>query len=152
MMTTQQIERTAVGGRRMVGGWIIGCALVTLLLAGWLTMPLPVRPAPVPAAEQPIVGHSTVVTGLVFDGTRYMHAPIAVGTPLEQSIVGRAITVTGLRFDGTRYVHAPIAIGAARAGGGYAVTALVDDGTTYRSAPVQIGGHGDRAAGDAVTP
>jgi hypothetical protein len=123
-------------------------ALVTLLVAGWLTGPAPARQV----AAQPVVGRAITVTGLRFDGTRYMHAPIAVGTPLEQSIVGRAITVTGLRFDGTRYMHAPIAVGAARAGGGYAVTALVDDGTTYRSAPVQIGGHGDRAAGDAVTP
>ena len=41
-MTTQQLERTTVGGRRIHGGWLIGFALValaTLLMAGWLAWP-----------------------------------------------------------------------------------------------------------------
>ena len=142
-MTTQQLERTTVGGRRMVGGRMIGIgfavlALLGLLVAGWLTMPAPAQQA---AAAQPAIGRTITVTGLVFDGTRYVNMPIAVGATMEQPIVGRAITVTGLVFDGTRYVNTPITIGASRAGQGYAVTALVYDGTTYRSAPVQIGGH-----------
>ena len=138
-MTTQQLERTTVGGRRMVGGWMIGLALVallTLLVAGWLTVSAPARQA----TAQPIVGSTMTVTGMVFDGTRYVNAPITIGANVDQPVVGRAITVTGLVFDGTRYVHAPINVGAPRAGQGYAVTALVDDGTTYRSAPVQVGG------------
>jgi hypothetical protein len=137
-MTTQQLEQTRVGGRRIVGGWLIGFALVALLVAGWLTWPAPARPAD---ASQPVVGRAITVTGLVFDGTRYVSAPIAVGATMEQPIVGRAITVTGLVFDGTRYVNAPIAVGAPRTGQGYVVTTLVFDGTTYRSAPVQVGGH-----------
>ena len=139
-MTTQQLERMTVSRRQMVGSWIIGFALVALvilLVAGWLTMPAPVRPA---AAAQPVVGRAITVTGLIFDGTRYVHAPITSGTNVEQPSVGRATTVTGLAFDGTRYVHAPVAVGASRAGSGYAVTALVYDGTIYRSAPVQVGG------------
>ena len=141
-MTTQQIEQTVVDGRRMVGGRMIGIgfalvALLTLLVAGWLTVPAPEQPM----AAQPVVGHAITVTGLVFDGTRYVHAPIAVGANVDQPVVGRAITVMGLVFDGTRYMQAPIAIGAPRAGRGYAVTALVFDGTTYRSAPIQVGGY-----------
>jgi hypothetical protein len=139
-MTTQQLEQTTVGGRRMVGRWSIGIALValtTLLVAGWLTMPAPARQV---AAAQPAVGSAITVTGLMFDGARYVNMPISVGATMDQPIVGRAITVTGLMFDGARYVHAPIAVAAPRAGQGYAVTALVDDGTTYRSAPVQVGG------------
>jgi hypothetical protein len=140
-MTTQQLEQTMVGGRRMVGSWMIGftlVALVTLLVAGWMIAPAPVQQA---AAAQPIVGRAITVTGLVFDGTRYVNAPIAVGATVEQPIVGRAMTVTGLVFDGTRYVHMPIDLGGPRAGQSYGVTALIYDGTTYRSAPVQIGGH-----------
>jgi len=139
-MTTQQLERTTVGGRRMVGGWIIGfalLALVTLLVAGWLTWPAPAQQA---ASAQPIVGRAITVTGLVFDGTRYVNMPIAVGATMEQPVVGRAITVTGPVFDGTRYVNMPISVGAMRAGQGYAVTALVYDGTAYRSTSVQVGG------------
>ena len=138
-MTMQQLDQTVVGGRRMVGGWIIGFALVALvtLVVGWLTMPAPARPA----AAQPVVGRAVTVTGLVFDGTRYTNAPIAIGANVDQPIVGRAITVTGLVFDGTRYRSAPIAVGVPRAGRGYAVTALVYDGTTYRNAPVRVGGH-----------
>jgi hypothetical protein len=141
-MTTQQLEQTAVGGRRMVGGWMIGFALVVLvalLVAGWLTAPAPGQQAA--TVSQPVVGRAITVTGPVFDGTRYVNAPIAVGATVSQPLVGRAITVTGLVFDGTRYVNAPIAVGAPRAGQGYAVTALVYDGTTYHSAPVPVGGH-----------
>ena len=140
-MTTQQIAQTLISGRRTVGGWMLGFALVALLallVAGWLAGPASLPQAALP---QPVVGRAITVTGLVFDGTRYVSAPIALGASLDQPIVGRAITVTGPVFDGTRYVNAPIAIGASRAGHGYAVTALVFDGTTYRSAPVQVGGH-----------
>jgi hypothetical protein len=45
-MATQQFEQAAVVGRRTVGGWMIGLALVTLvtlLVAGWSTMPAPAR-------------------------------------------------------------------------------------------------------------
>jgi hypothetical protein len=138
-MTTQRLEQTAVGGRRMVAGWMMGLALValvTLLIAGWLTVSAPAQPM----AAQPVVGRAITVTGLVFDGARYVNAPISLGATMAQPVVGRAITVTGLVFDGTRYVNAPIAVGAPRTGQGYAVTALVYDGTTYRSAPVQVGG------------
>jgi hypothetical protein len=138
-MTTQRLEQTAVGGLRMVGGWIVGFALVALLVAGWMTAPAPAQQAA--AAAQPIVGRAITVTGPVFDGTRYVNMPISVGAAAAQPIVGRAITVTGPVFDGTRYVNMPIAVGAPRAGQGYAVTALVYDGTTYRSAPIQVGGH-----------
>jgi hypothetical protein len=125
----------------MVGGRVIGFALVallTLLLAGRLTMPVP---APAHQAAQPVVGRAITVTGLVFDGARYTSAPISVGATMEQPIVGRASTVTGLVFDGARYVSAPIAVGKPRAERSYTVTALIYDGTTYRSAPVQVGGH-----------
>jgi len=136
-----------VSSRRIIGGWLIGFALValaTLLVAGWLTVSVPLRPA---AVSQPVVGRAITVTGPVFDGTRYVNAPIAIRANVDQRVVGRAITVTGLVFDGTRYVNAPIAVGASRAGRGYAVTALVYDGTAYHSAPVQVGGRRDRAAG-----
>jgi len=136
IMATQQLEQTAIGGRRMVSGWMIGLALAvlaTLLVAGWLTMPTPAR-----QAAQPAVGSAITVTGLMFDGTRYVNAPIAVGAVRDQPIIGRATTITGLLFDGTRYVNAPIAVGASRAGRGYVVTALVFDGMTYRSAPVTV--------------
>jgi hypothetical protein len=125
----------------MIGGWILGfalLALLALLVAGWLTWPAPVRQAD---AAQPVVGRAITVTGLVFDGTRYVTMPIAVGATMEQPIVGRAITITGPVFDGTRYTSAPITVGVPRAGQGYAVTALFYDGTSYRSAPVQVGGH-----------
>jgi len=138
-MTTQQLEQTTVGGRRMVGGWLIGFALVSLvilLVTGWLTWPAPAQQV---AMAQPVVGRAITVTGLVFDDTRYVHAPIAIGANLDQPIVGRTISVTGLVFDGKGSGTGPIAIGTPRAGQGYAVTALVYDGTTYRSAPVQVG-------------
>ncbi len=135
-MTTQQLEQTAIGGRRMVGGWMIGVALVALLVIGRLNMP----DRQAAAAEQPIVGRAITVTAPVFDGTRYVNAPIVIGATKDQPIVGQAITVTAPVFDGTRYVNAPIAIGTPFAAQGYSVTALVYDGTTYRSAPVQIGG------------
>jgi hypothetical protein len=98
-MTTQQLERTAVGGRRMVDGWLIRfalVALVTLLVAGWLTMPVPAQTA---AASQPVVGGAITVTGLVFDGTRYVNAPIAIGAPRA----GHGYAVTALVYDGTTY-------------------------------------------------
>jgi hypothetical protein len=139
-MTTQQLKQTMVGGRRMVGGWLIGFALLAilaLLVAGWLTIQVPAGPT----TAQPVVGRAITVTGLVFDGTRYVSAPITLGANLDQPVVGQAIMVTGLVFDGTRYVSAPIQIGTQRAGQGYTVTGLVFDGTTYRSAPVQVGGH-----------
>ena len=93
-MTTQQIEQTLVGGRRMVGGWMIGFALVALLMllmVGWLTGPASARQAA--AASQPVVGRAVTVTGLVFDGTRYISALIAIGASVDQPIAGRAITV-----------------------------------------------------------
>jgi hypothetical protein len=140
MMATQQIEQVMVGGRRMIGIGIALVGLLALLLAARLTLPAPASQAVFPAAAQPAVGRSSVVTGLVFDGTRYISAPIAIGAQLEQPVVGRAITVMGLVFDGTRYMNAPIAVGAPRAERGYAVTALVYDGATYRGAPVQVRG------------
>jgi hypothetical protein len=134
-MTTQRLEQTAGGGRPMVGRWMVGFALVALLVAGWMTAPAPAQQA----AAQPIVGRAITITGPVFDGTRYVNMPISVGAA-AQPIVGRAITITGPVFDGTRYVNMPISVGAMRAGQGYAVTALVYDGTSYRSASVQVGG------------
>ncbi|HEU5100839.1 MAG TPA: hypothetical protein VFU22_17540, partial [Roseiflexaceae bacterium] len=96
-MTTQQIAQILVGGRRMVGLGII-FALLAILAAARLNLPA----LPAPVAVQPVVGQAMTVTGLVFDGTTYRSAPIAVGTRLEQPVVGRAMTVTGLVFDGTR--------------------------------------------------
>ena len=100
-MTTQQLEQTTVGGRRIVGGWLIGFALV----ARWLAR---AGLGATGGVAQPVVGRAITVTGLVFDGTRYVNAPITIGATMEQPVVGRAITVTGLVFDGTRYVNAPI--------------------------------------------
>jgi hypothetical protein len=141
-MATQQIEQMVVGGRRKIGiGMGIALmALVALMVAGRLAMPMPAQPTGVSAAEQPSIGRSSVVTGLVFDGTRYTTAPIAVGAKGEQPAIGSAMTVIGLVFNGTRYTSAPIAVAAPSAGRGYAVTAMVFDGMTYRTAPVQVGG------------
>jgi hypothetical protein len=47
------------------------------------------------------------VTGLVYDGTRYTNAPIAVGAPK----VGRGYAVTALVYDGTTYRAAPVQVG-----------------------------------------
>ena len=57
--------------------------------------------------EQPIVGRAITVTGLVFDGTRYVNAPIAVGAPRA----GQGYAVTALVFDGTTYRSAPVQVG-----------------------------------------
>src|SRR5215212_391809 len=103
-MTTQRLERTTVGGRRTVGGWVIGFALVALLLAGWMTAPAPVKQAA--AATQPIVGRVITVTGLVFDGMRYMNAPISVAAPRA----GQGYTVAALVYDGTTYRSAPVQV------------------------------------------
>jgi hypothetical protein len=103
-MTTQQIEQTVVGGRRMVGGWMVGFALVALLVAGWMTAPAPAQQA---AAAQPIVGRAITITGPVFDGTRYVNMPISVGTIRA----GRGYTVTALVYDGTTYRSAPVQVG-----------------------------------------
>ena len=106
-MTTQQLEQTTVGGRLKVGGWLIGfalLALLTLLVTGWLAGPASVPQAAVP---QPVVGHAITVTGLVFDGTRYVHAPITIGA----SRAGRGYAVTALVFDGTTYRSAPVQVG-----------------------------------------
>ena len=106
-MTTQQLEQTTVGGRRMVGGWLIGFALVslvTLLVAGWLTVPAPAQQV---AMAQPVVGRAITVTGLVFDGTRYVNAPIAVGALRA----GHGYAVTALVDDGTTYRSAPVQVG-----------------------------------------
>ena len=105
-MTTQRLEQTAVGGRRMVAGWMMGLALValvTLLIAGWLTVSAPAQPM----AAQPVVGRAITVTGLVFDGTRYVNAPIAVGAPRT----GQGYAVTALVYDGTTYRSAPVQVG-----------------------------------------
>ena len=71
-MTTQQIEQTLVGGRRMVGGRVIGIgfavlALLGRMVGGWLTMPAPAQQA---TTSQPVIGRAITVTGLIFDGTR----------------------------------------------------------------------------------
>src|SRR5688572_12872987 len=57
--------------------------------------------------EPPTVGRSVTVTGLVYDGTRYTNAPIAVGAPK----VGRGYAVTALVYDGTAYRAAPVQVG-----------------------------------------
>lgn len=139
-MTAQSIAQTLAGSRRMA--WLAAGLVVITLLAGIATMQLnlPASTASAPAAKQPAVGQAITVTGLVFDGARYVNAPIAVAQRAQQPAVGQAITVTGLVFDGTNYRSAPVAVAAPRAGQGYAVTALVDNGGIYRSAPVQVGG------------
>jgi hypothetical protein len=104
IMTTQRLEQTVVGGRRMVGGWIVGFALVALLVAGWMTTPAPAQQA---AASQPVVGRAITVTGLVFDGTRYVNMPISVGAPRA----GQGYAVTALVYDGTTYRSAPVQVG-----------------------------------------
>jgi hypothetical protein len=108
IMTTQQLEQTTIGGRRMVGGWMIGIALValvTLLAAGWMTAPALAQQAA--AASQPIVGRAITVTGPVFDGTRYVNTPIAVGAPRA----GQGYAVTALVYNGTSYHSTPVQIG-----------------------------------------
>jgi hypothetical protein len=57
-------------------------------VAGRLTMPVPAQPAVVPAAEQPSIGRSSVVTGLVLDGTRYTSAPVAAQPQTRQYLLG----------------------------------------------------------------
>ena len=106
-MTTQQLEPTMVGSRRIVGGWLIGFALValaTVLVAGWLTVSVPLRPA---AVSQPVMDRAITVTRPVFDGTRYVNAPIAVGA----SRGGRGYAVTALVYDGTAFRSAPVQVG-----------------------------------------
>ena len=106
-MTTQQIAQALVGGRRTVGGWMLGFALVALLallVAGWLAGPASLPQAALP---QPVVGRAITVTGPVFDGTRYVNAPIAIGA----SRAGHGYAVTALVFDGTTYRSAPVQVG-----------------------------------------
>jgi hypothetical protein len=92
----------------MIGIGIALAALAALLLAVQLTLAVPAtRGVVVPAAVQPVVGRSAVVTGLVFDGTRYTSAPIAVAAPYA----GRGYTVTALVSDGTTYRTAPVQVG-----------------------------------------
>jgi hypothetical protein len=107
IMTTQQLEQTAIGGRRMVGGWIIGFALVALLVAGWIWMTAPAPAQQAAAAAQPSVGRAITVTGPVFDGTRYVTMPIAVGAMRA----GQGYAVTALAYDGTTYRSAPVQVG-----------------------------------------
>jgi hypothetical protein len=47
-----------------------------------------------------------VVTGLVFDGVRYISGLIAPGAPRA----GRDYTVTALVYDGTTYRAAPVRV------------------------------------------
>jgi hypothetical protein len=136
-MQAQHIPQQAISGRRMYGGWALGLiavALLGLLIAGRMLF---TTSAVTPQEHQPVVGQHTVVSGLVFDGTRYTSAPIAVGAS-ALPVIGRHTTVTGLVFDGTRYTSAPIAVGAEDTQGSYSVTGLVFDGTRYISAPVQV--------------
>jgi hypothetical protein len=74
---------------------------------------------------------------MVFDGTRYVTRPIAIGASVgQQPVIGKAITITAPVFDGTTYRTTAIAVGADRRG--YTVTALVDDGNGYQSVPVIV--------------
>ena len=90
----------------------IGLAVGALLIGLTLFVGRAGAPAQQAArlVEQPPLGRSVVVTGLVFDGQRYTSAPIAVGATRDQPVVGRAMTVTGLKFDGITYHSAPVAV------------------------------------------
>jgi hypothetical protein len=108
-MQAQHIAQQAIGGRRMFGVWtlgIIAVALLGLFIAGRMLF---TASAVDPQGYQPAVGQHTVVSGLVFDGTRYTSAPIAVGAS-ALPVIGRHTTVTGLVFDGTRYTSAPVQV------------------------------------------
>jgi hypothetical protein len=107
-MATQQIEQMRVGRRRMIGTrmGIALVALVALMVAAWLTLPVSTQPG-ISALEQPSIGRNSVVTGLVFDGTRYTSAPIAVAVPSA----GHGYAVTILVFDGMTYRSVPAHVG-----------------------------------------
>ena len=79
-------------------------ALVTLLVAGWLTCRARCRHSGCGATGRGPRDHGE---GLVFDGTRYVNAPIAVGAPRA----GQGYAVTALVFDGTTYRSAPVQVG-----------------------------------------
>lgn len=139
-MRQQHLRPVMVGSgheRKLLWLGIAALLLVAVaLIVGILVRPA--APVAIPQA-QPVIGQSVVVTGQVWDGTRYVSVPIAVGAARVQPVIGRSVVVTAQVWDGTRYVSAPIAIGAPRIGGGYAVTAPVWDGTTYRNMAVEIG-------------
>jgi hypothetical protein len=108
--TLTQSNRRASGVARRQWRYVIGVGLA----AGALLMTLalfvsqagvPAAPA-APSAEQPVVGRSAVVTGLVFDGVHYISALIAPGAPRA----GRDYTVTALVYDGTTYRTAPVRV------------------------------------------
>jgi hypothetical protein len=140
-MTIQQIEQGLVGGRQLVKiGFALALAAVVALLTMRLASTAPAPRAAFLAVAQPVIGRSAVVTGLVFDGARYTHAPIAVGAP-AQPVIGRSAVVTGLVFDGAAYRSAAIRVAGSSVGAGYTVTAPIFDGAVYRSAPVRVSGH-----------
>lgn len=70
--------------------------------------------APKPVVSVPIsqaaVGQHTIVTGMIFDGTSYRSAPVAVAAGVPPTI-GQHTIVTAMIFDGTTYRSAPITIG-----------------------------------------
>jgi hypothetical protein len=142
-MATQQIEQARVSRQLTIGNGLVLAGLTLALLvviALLLQRSVPAQPA-VATLAQPVVGRSIIVTGLVFDGTRYRSVPVAIATGAEQPVVGHAVTITGAIFDGMRYRNKPITIGALRAESGYSVTAYVWDGARYRTAPAQASGH-----------
>jgi hypothetical protein len=106
-----QRSSEASGLRWRMAGWI-GLAAGILLIAAVLVAsriagPLASFGVAQSKAEPPTVGRSVTVTGLVYDGTRYTNAPIAVGAPK----VGRGYAVTGLVYDGTSYRAVPVQVG-----------------------------------------
>ena len=107
---THQNSGTVRSSGRMATS--IGLAVGALLIGLTLFVGRAGAPAQQSArlVEQPPLGRSVVVTGLVFDGQRYTSAPIAVGATRDQPVVGRAMTVTGLKFDGMTYHSVPVPV------------------------------------------
>ena len=138
-MATRSLTQPMIATRRTLVLALTLATLAALLLAARIMASTSSHTA-LPAQSQPVIGRSLVVTGSVFDGTRYVQAPIALGAHLEQPVVGLGVVVTAPVFDGQAYRTMAVHVAGTRADS-YTVTAPVFDGRVYRSAPVQVGGY-----------
>jgi hypothetical protein len=123
-------------------GGIIAVVLVGWMITARLTVPTVASLASVPP-DQASIGQHTTVSGMVFDGTRYVTRPIAVGASVgQQPVIGKAITITAPVFDGTTYRTTAIAVGAVAQpviGQHATVSGMVFDGTRYVTHPIAVG-------------